>query len=582
MKDCLCTVLLVLMTFPALSLGRQGVLVPGSYNRQLRGVDHTWAFKGNVSGVKYKDGAPVTADDVRYFVASAVEQWSEAANQEGIRLRFTEASGYDQAEIKIAFVPYNGVLGITVGDLIQIADSGHAWPPRLETTILHEMGHIVLGNGHAGDGVMSQLIGSGHPSYVQTRLSPTERRWVLELYNPRVRFSVSNVFGNGRFGGRVLIDSVEWVVPADPGVIKIDTARASTFPHTLTALNRQTSGKYAQEFDCWGGSGTGQCVSLSIDTVNNARYEARFRNVYNLLLENEYTGAKGHGFLKVNNNVIALPGPPVEVMQGRPVLLEAPDQPDSFLQYRFSLWSDGSTTNPRLLALEDHLALQARYEVVAPLAPPDVRATGPAGENIRIEWQSHPHPDVTRYKITRRTKRRNGMPAIAENVAVLDRPATSWIDETFTATASFTNEVVAYGVQSFYGPTSQYSLPEYIEVFGRSALEDVTPVSGSSSAPARFQFSHYPEPSKGATWIVLELPHSSRATVDLFDILGRRVCTLVDGLLPAGKLIVAWRGTAESGMAVPSGLYFFRVRAFANVDGQIQSFATVSRLAIVR
>ncbi len=572
------------MTFPAPLSGRQGALVPGSYNRQLRGVDHTWAFKGNVLGMKYKDGTYVTAEEIRRFAASAVEQWCEAANQEGLRLRFTEVGIYDQAEIKIYFAPYNGMLGSTVGNYIEISDSGHAWPQRLETTILHEMGHMILGGGHHGEGVMSQRVGAGHPSVVQTRLSPAERRWVLELYNPRVKFTVANVFGNGSFGGRVLVDSVEKVVPANPGVLEFDSERASTFPHTLTAVNRQTSGEYVQEFDCWGGSGDAQCVSLKIDTVNNARYEARFRNVYNLLLENEFAGSKGPGFVKLNSNVINLPWPQLEVLQGKPVLLEALDQPNSCLLYRFSSWSDGSKTNPRVLDVAGHSTLTARYAVSAPMAPPDVRSTGAAGECIRVVWKEHPHPGVTAYKITRRTKGQNGKPAVAENVAVVERPETSWTDARFTATGSFTDEVVVYGVQSYYAPTSRYSTPEFVQVFGKRAREDVTgvPDPPAGVVPARFEFSHYPDPSKGTTWIVLQLPHQAQITIEVFDVLGRRIRTIVNEQVSEGSHTFAWHGSADSGVPVASGLYFCRVLAQANVDGRVEPILATRRLVVMR
>lgn len=580
----LCLALFVLMTSSLTVLARQTVIIPASYSRQLRGVEHTWAFRGNVMGVKYKDGTPVGAEEVRQFAANAVEQWCEAANQEGLRLRVSEAGEYDQAEIKILFAPYNGVLGSTVSNYIQIADSGHAWPQRLQTTILHEMGHMLLGGGHYGDGVMSQLVGSGHPSIVQTTLSPTERRWVLEIYNPRVKFTVANVFGNGTFGGRVLIDSTERVIPVGTGVLEFDTARASTFPHMLTALNHQTAGGYLQEFDCWGGAGDGQCVSLSIDTVNNARYEARFRNVYNLILGNDFAGSKGSGFIKVDNAVISLPMYSIGILQGRPVLLEAPDQPIDFILYRFFSWSDGSVTNPRILNPEGHSTLTARYVAWASLPPPEVRVTGGAGEKVCVAWKEHPSRDVSEYKITRRTKGRDGKPSVTVSLARLDRGRTSWSDGQYLITGKLTQEVVTYGVQSYFAPNARYSEPEFVEVFAERTREDLTDASNPSlnAIPTRFGFSHYPHPSRGTTWIELQLPHTAQSTVEVFDILGRRICTLLNLRLSAGRHIVSWPGTTESGLPAPAGLYVWRFHAQATIDGCPESFTAASRMVVVR
>jgi flagellar hook assembly protein FlgD len=47
----------------------------------------------------------------------------------------------------------------------------------------------------------------------------------------------------------------------------------------------------------------------------------------------------------------------------------------------------------------------------------------------------------------------------------------------------------------------------------------------------------------------------------IFDLAGRRVATLADGVLPSGYRTAAWNGTADDGTAVSSGVYFARVEA---------------------
>ena len=47
----------------------------------------------------------------------------------------------------------------------------------------------------------------------------------------------------------------------------------------------------------------------------------------------------------------------------------------------------------------------------------------------------------------------------------------------------------------------------------------------------------------------------------MFDAAGRRVATLVDGLVTGGTHSVRWAGTDESGRAVQSGLYLCRLQA---------------------
>ena len=46
----------------------------------------------------------------------------------------------------------------------------------------------------------------------------------------------------------------------------------------------------------------------------------------------------------------------------------------------------------------------------------------------------------------------------------------------------------------------------------------------------------------------------------LFDVVGRRITTLIDGERPAGLQQARWDGHDDRGMAVREGLYFARLR----------------------
>ena len=61
-------------------------------------------------------------------------------------------------------------------------------------------------------------------------------------------------------------------------------------------------------------------------------------------------------------------------------------------------------------------------------------------------------------------------------------------------------------------------------------------------------------------WADFPTAHTS-ATVEVFDVTGRRVRTLLDGGLPAGRLEVSWDGSDDHGVTVPTGMYFVRLRA---------------------
>jgi len=70
---------------------------------------------------------------------------------------------------------------------------------------------------------------------------------------------------------------------------------------------------------------------------------------------------------------------------------------------------------------------------------------------------------------------------------------------------------------------------------------------------------NYPNPFNDRTVIEYDLPRRSHVRVDVFNVLGQRVCTLEDAIRSAGRHKVAWSGESEDGQAVSSGVYFYRV-----------------------
>ena len=66
----------------------------------------------------------------------------------------------------------------------------------------------------------------------------------------------------------------------------------------------------------------------------------------------------------------------------------------------------------------------------------------------------------------------------------------------------------------------------------------------------------YPNPASGKTTIPFDLPSRAHVRIDVFDALGRRVTTLVDGETPAGRHEVTFDAAG-----LPAGLYIYRLTA---------------------
>jgi hypothetical protein len=90
----------------------------------------------------------------------------------------------------------------------------------------------------------------------------------------------------------------------------------------------------------------------------------------------------------------------------------------------------------------------------------------------------------------------------------------------------------------------------------------ITAVGDPGTIPAEFTLSqNYPNPFNPSTTIAFDVPSQSIVTVQIFNMIGQLVLTLVDDERPAGRYTVTWRGTAESGALVSSGIYFYRIHA---------------------
>jgi PKD repeat protein len=68
-----------------------------------------------------------------------------------------------------------------------------------------------------------------------------------------------------------------------------------------------------------------------------------------------------------------------------------------------------------------------------------------------------------------------------------------------------------------------------------------------------------PNPFAGSTAIAFSLGRPGRVTVGVYTVSGRRVATLFDGRMEAGRHAVPWDGADATGLRVPPGAYLCRV-----------------------
>ena len=104
----------------------------------------------------------------------------------------------------------------------------------------------------------------------------------------------------------------------------------------------------------------------------------------------------------------------------------------------------------------------------------------------------------------------------------------------------------------------------------------VTRVPAGADIPTEFVLhQNYPNPFNPSTTIRYGVPFASHVTLRVYDILGREVARLADGVMKAGFATAVWTGNASS------GTYFYRLEAVSLHDAEGR-FVQTRRMVLIR
>lgn len=99
-------------------------------------------------------------------------------------------------------------------------------------------------------------------------------------------------------------------------------------------------------------------------------------------------------------------------------------------------------------------------------------------------------------------------------------------------------------------------------------LNHQTSIDETANLPGEFKLEqNYPNPFNAVTTIRFALASESQVRLTVFDLAGRQIATLIDGVRGAGWHSASWDGTDDNGNAVSSGVYFYRLET----DGKSQT-----------
>ncbi len=90
-------------------------------------------------------------------------------------------------------------------------------------------------------------------------------------------------------------------------------------------------------------------------------------------------------------------------------------------------------------------------------------------------------------------------------------------------------------------------------------LSTATAVPSGQTRPQTIDLSaNWPNPFNNSTMFILDLPAAQKVTVNVYNLKGELVKTLLHGRHPAGRLPLHWDGSDSKGRIMPSGTYLVR------------------------
>ena len=105
----------------------------------------------------------------------------------------------------------------------------------------------------------------------------------------------------------------------------------------------------------------------------------------------------------------------------------------------------------------------------------------------------------------------------------------------------------------------------------------ITPVEDvKNNLPVEYSLEqNYPNPFNPSTKINFNLPKNSNVKLEIFNIIGEKITTLISNKeYQPGSYTVEWNGANQFGKQVPSGVYLYKIRA--------DKFSSVKKMMMIK
>jgi hypothetical protein len=285
---------------------------------------------------------------------------------------------------------------------------------------------------------------------------------------------------------------------------------------------------------------------------NSTKLIAGLRKICKPNFQNSFVGVGNGGVIKVNNTQYNSPTNQFDVVELNPVTATAQWQVINEIGYTFNHWSDNSTEITHIFNPGTTQTFTA-YFVGKPLTTNRGLHTGTVyNQPVVLYWNEHPNVNVTQYQIWRQVKH-NGVMGNPYLLATVNRGTTSYVDDEYSLTRSYTNDLLYYDVKPYYSTEGTVSDNNWFAVFGV-----LMPKTSDSTSVAEMELENsldnYPNPFNPETNISFSIKEAGHVNIKVFDLIGQQVAELVNEEKEAGSYQINFNASH-----LPSGIYIYTI-----------------------